>query len=140
MVVGHETLVLLAVRRPHDDAALLEIPGCTPRVTRRFGGALLEAIARGEALAEDDLPVRPRSSRPAIPAAVRRRADALRAWRTAAATRLGLDPGFLFPQRLIDRLAADPPADLAALAQVEGMRRWRTELLGEEVLRVPKLG
>jgi ribonuclease D len=67
---------------------------------------------------------------------VRRRADALRAWRADAAKRVGLDPGFLLPQRLIDRLAADPPADRGALEAVEGMRRWRVDLSGDEILQV----
>ena len=65
---------------------------------------------------------------------MRRRADALRAWRTQASKAIGLDPGVLFPQRLIDRLAASPPADLAALRQVEGVRDWRVELFGLALL------
>lgn len=137
-ILGHETLVLLAARQPRDEGALSTIPGCTPKVVGRFGAMVLEAIARGEAVPEDALPVRRRTSRPAVPGAVRRRSEALRAWRGVVAERLGLDPGFIFPQRLIDRLAADPPVDVAALAQVEGARRWRAELLGEEALRVLK--
>ncbi len=139
-ILGHETLVLLSAGRPRDEAELRAIPGCSPRVVGRFGAAVLEAIARGAALPASERPVRPRSSRPAVPAAVRRRAEALRAWRGAAAHRLGLDPGFFFPQRLIDRLAADPPPDIAGLARIEGIRRWRAELCGEEVLRLLKTG
>ena len=45
-----------------------------------------------------------------------------------------LDPGFLLPQRLIDRLAADPPADRHGLEVVEGMRRWRVDVCGDEIL------
>src|SRR5207237_785047 len=48
---------------------------------------------------------------------------------------LALDPGVLFPQRLIDRLAADPPRDLAALEQVDGVRRWRVEVFGPDLLK-----
>jgi ribonuclease D len=134
MIVGHETLVLLAVRRPRTEEELLTIPGCTPKVVRRFGAACLEAIGRGETAPEDDLPERPRVPRPSVPARVRRRTEVLRAWRTAAAKRFELDPGFLLPQRLIDRLAAEAPADPAALAAVDGMRRWRAELFGQEIV------
>jgi ribonuclease D len=67
---------------------------------------------------------------------VRRRIENLRAWRTKAALALGLDPGFFFPQRLIDRLAGDPPADAEALANTEGVRRWRAEVGGPELLQV----
>jgi len=46
-----------------------------------------------------------------------------------------LDAGVIFPQRLIDRLAHDPPRDFDALARVEGVGRWRAELFGAELLR-----
>ncbi|OGK79226.1 MAG: hypothetical protein A2X52_19360 [Candidatus Rokubacteria bacterium GWC2_70_16] len=136
MVLGHETLVALAARRPADAAALLQIPGCTDKVVRRHGAALLGAIARGLSLPEEALPERNRQPRPVVLASVRRRAEALRGWRSEAAKRLGLDPGFLLPQRLIDRLAAEPPVAAGALAAVDGLRRWRASLMGEEVLRL----
>ncbi|PYM36410.1 MAG: hypothetical protein DME17_10130, partial [Candidatus Rokuibacteriota bacterium] len=70
----------------------------------------------------------------AVSAAVRRRVQALRAWRAAAAERLALDPGVLLPGRLIERLAEAAPADLAALAAVEGLRRWRVQEFGPVLL------
>lgn len=134
MILGHDTLVRLAARRPHDATELLEVPGCTHKVVRRVGELVIEAVRRADALPPEALPDRPRTSRPGVPAAVRRRSDSLRAWRGEASRRLGLDPGFLLPQRLIDRLAAEPPVDLDGLAGVDGMRRWRTDLVGREVL------
>ena len=89
--------------------------------------------ARGEP-PESELPVRPRRPRPSPPAPVRRRAEALRTWRAAACRQLGLEPGLVLPQRLIDRLAADPPHDLLALAEMDGFRHWRAALFGPEVL------
>jgi hypothetical protein len=40
----------------------------------------------------------------------------------------------LLPQRLIDLLAASPPGDRVALVQVPGLRRWRVEAFGPEIL------
>ncbi len=136
MIVGNESLVALAAKRPKSADEILAVPGCSQSVVRRAGAAILEAVARGESLGADALPVRRPAPRPAISAAVRRRADALRAWRTKAAQEIGLDPGVLFPQRVIDRLAADPPRDLVGLEQVEGVRRWRVKLFGDDLLRV----
>ena len=134
MIVGNESLVELAKRLPHDADAVLSVAGCTPPVVRRAGAAILEAVARGEAVPEADLPVYRPAPRPHVSAPVRRRAEALRAWRTKASKEIGLDPGVLFPQRLIDRLAAAPPADLAALRQVDGVRAWRVSLFGPALL------
>src|SRR6266545_2922875 len=72
---------------------------------------------------------------PNVPAAVRRRAEAVRVWRAKAAKELGLDPGVLFPQRLIDRLAAEPPRDREALERVDGVRHWRAALFGPDLLK-----
>src|SRR6266508_2852099 len=131
----HEALVALAAARPHTLEEVLAVPGCSPRVVQRVGRAILEAVARGEAVSEAELPSRRPPPRPQVPAVMRRRADALRAWRGKAARELGLDPGVLFPQRLIDRLAGEPPRDLAALEQVDGVRRWRVKLSGLELLK-----
>jgi hypothetical protein len=40
----------------------------------------------------------------------------------------------LLPNRLISAVAGAGPRDLAALARVEGVRRWRVETLGAELL------
>jgi len=135
MIVGHETLVALAAARPHTLEEVLAVPGCSPRVVQRAGTAILEAIARGEAVPEAELPARRSSPRPHVPAATRHRAEALRIWRGHAARELALDPGVLLPQRVIDRLAAEPPRDLVELEQVEGVRRWRVKLFAAELLR-----
>lgn len=135
MILGNESLVALAAKRPHSNEDILAVPGCTVNVLRRAGAAILEAVARGEAVPEDELPVRRPAPRPNVPVAVRRRAEALRAWRGLAAKELGLDPGVLFPQRLIDRLAAEPPAGRRALEQVDGVRRWRVERFGDALLK-----
>ena len=136
MIVGNESLVALAAKRPRTTEDVLAVPGCSQSVVRRAGAAILDAVARGESLAADELPVRRPAPRPVFSAAVRRRAEALRAWRAKAAQDIALDPGVLFPQRVIDRLAADPPRDLAGLEQVEGVRRWRTKLFGGDLLTV----
>jgi ribonuclease D len=136
MIVGNESLVALAAKRPKTAEEILAVPGCSQSVVRRAGAAILDAVARGERLEGDALPVRRPAPRPVISAAVRRRAEALRAWRANAAREIGLEPGVLFPQRIIDRLAADPPQSLEALEQVEGVHRWRVKLFGDELLRL----
>jgi ribonuclease D len=136
MIVGNESLVALAAKRPKSADDILAIPGCTQSVLRRVGEAILEAVARGERVPDHALPIRRPAARPAVPAAVRRRAEALRAWRAKAARELALDPGVFFPQRVIDRLAAEPPRDLAGLEQAEGVRRWRAKLFGDDLLRL----
>lgn len=134
-IVSDETLVRLAQVRPRDRAALAAVPGCTARVIERWGAPFLEALSRADALGETELPALPRSSsRPALPPVVRRRIEALRRWRGAAADRVGLDPGLLLPNRLIGAIAESGPRDRDELLRVDGVRRWRAELIGPEIL------
>lgn len=135
MILGNEVLVALAALKPRDSNSMLTVKGCTINVVRRAGEAILAAVERGLAVPESDLPVRRPNPRPRIPGAVQRRSEALRAWRVEAAKRVELDAGVIFPQRLIDRLAQEPPCDVDALARVEGVGRWRAELFGAELLR-----
>lgn len=134
MIMGNEVLVALAALKPGDAAAILTVKGCTANVVRRAGEAILAAVERGMAVPDAELPVRRPNPRPRISGAVQRRSEALRAWRVEAAKRVELDAGVIFPQRLIDRLAQDPPRDVNALAQVEGVGRWRAELFGAELM------
>jgi ribonuclease D len=133
-IVGDDVLRKLAEAAPDSPAAMAEVPGCTPRVVGRWGPAFLDAVARGRAVPESALPELPRHPRPPGDPAAARRAEALKAWRTPAAERYGLDPGVLLPNRLISVIAGAGPRDLGSLAAVDGVRRWRVETLGVELL------
>ncbi len=133
-VFNDDVLVRLAVAAPPDREPLAAVAGMTPRVIARWGNEVLAAIARGLALPESDLPMLERRPRPNVPAAVRRRIESLRVWRTEATPRFGLEPGVLFPNRLISTVADAAPRDADSLARVEGFRRWRVEAFGSEIL------
>jgi ribonuclease D len=133
-VLSEELLVRLATAAPSDDDTLAQVSGITPRLAARWGTAILAAVARGRALPESALPRPERRPRPVVPGSVSRRVERLRLWRTAAAPRLGLDPGLLLPNRLIRAVAEAGPRDLEALGAVEGIRRWRVSELGAELL------
>jgi ribonuclease D len=133
-IISNEILVLVAATLPRDEAALATIPGFTPRAVERWGAAVLSAVELALELPESELPVLTRAPRPHIDGPTRRRIEALRVWRSTAAPRLGLDPGVVLPNRLIGEVARVAPRDRAQLARVEGLRQWRTDVLGHEIL------
>ena len=67
---------------------------------------------------------------------VDRAANGGRQWRKDAAPRFGLEPGLLLPNRLITTVALASPRDPAALATLDGVRRWRAEIMGAEIVAV----
>lgn len=135
-ILGNEAMVGIAGEKPRRPQDLRRIPGCSPKVIQRYGEGIIAAIARADSIPAAELPTVPRPKKPRVPPAVQRRIEALGRWRARKAEGLGLDPGLLLPRRLIEQLAEQDPLDRQALARIEGLRRWRIETFGSEILEV----
>ena len=133
-IVSPQALLALAQAPPLEARQVQRTPGL-PRLARQRADELVAAAARARALPEDRLPRVSREHRPVMAPAVTRRIDALRTWRADAARRLALDVSLVLPQRVLERVAEAAPSDAAGLEQVEGLRRWRVQELGAEMLR-----
>jgi ribonuclease D len=66
--------------------------------------------------------------------------DMLRLWRNAKAKELGLQIGVVFPASLLEHIAATPPADMGELAALPGMRQWRVQEFGAQLLQLLRNG
>jgi ribonuclease D len=133
-VFGDEALLRLVEAAPRDREALAAVPGMTPRMVARWGEAILDAIASAHALPPADLPALEPPRRRHVPGPVSRRVERLRRWRVDAASRFGLEPGVFLPNRLIVTIAEAGPRTLEDLAALEGVRRWRVDAFGGELL------
>lgn len=133
-IAGDEALADLAVQRPRDQQGLAGLRGLSARFKERQAPQVLAALRRGESVPDADLPKRTYVQRERMTHVQSRRIDRLKAWRAGASPRVGLEGGVLLPQRLIERIAIDGPADLDALAKVPGIRRWRIGAFGAEIL------
>lgn len=134
-IVSPQALLALAQTPPREERQVERMPGL-PRMAKQRAKELVAAAERAAALPDDRLPRVPRERPPVVPPAMKRRVDALRAWRTEAAKRLAVDVSVVLPQRLLDKVAEAAPRDASGLACVEGLRRWRVSELGAEMLAV----
>jgi ribonuclease D len=132
-IVDAEVLLELADTLPSTPAA---VGDALARYRRQSGqvGAVLEAIERGLALPESELPARERTGPPGLTRAERARVERLRAWRDEQAARLQLDPAVVMPNRVIERVAVADPRTEDELAAVEDVRRWRVAAWGRALL------
>jgi ribonuclease D len=135
-IMGDDTLLRLAQTAPRDTAELGRVPGCTAYVVGRWGAPILAAVTRGLTAPDSELPAFEHPRRPSGSAVMARRSEALKRWRTAAAERFDLDPGVVLPNRLIAALAEAAPRTRDELAGIDGLRRWRAEAFGAEILAV----
>ncbi|HEY3356352.1 MAG TPA: HRDC domain-containing protein [Polyangia bacterium] len=129
-VLQSATLLALAATPPRTPAELSQAPEA--HRVGRHARALLEAVARGLAVPEAELPQL--APRPRVPVHLRARIAALKAVRAREAERLHLDPALVLPQRLIVRLAEAAPRTLEALLDIGELRRWRIEAFGPSLL------
>jgi ribonuclease D len=133
-VMNPEMLLLLAELQPKEVGALRGIRGISPDQVERRGADLIAAVARGLAVPEADLPRLERTRRPPPDPAFDARLDRLKVVRNAAAERLGLQPGVLCPNGILEGIARKEPANVEAMVEVEGMRRWQVKVLGAELM------
>jgi ribonuclease D len=123
-IVGPEVLLAIAEIPAPTIEDVEDAFASYPRQAREVD-VVFDAITRALELPESELPRREHSTAPAMPAAARRRVEALRLWRTNEAERSKLDPSIVMSQRVLERVALAGPQTLADLASVEGIRRWR---------------
>jgi ribonuclease D len=133
-VLGNETLLELAIKKPSTLEDLETGKGMSPNQVHRYGTHLVQEIHRAMAISDEDLPVYPRESRPHWPKAVIKRINALKKWRDGRAKNLGMEPGFLLNNALINALALKNPGSLKEMEEIPGLKRWHINEFGPEIL------
>jgi ribonuclease D len=131
-VMGNEAIFEIARLHPKTRDELAAIKGVPRGILERHASDLVDAVARGLAVPEADLPRFPRSARwdrdPDFDANVGK----LKAVRDAAAARLKLDPGVLCARERMEAVARRKPKSVEELGEIPELRRWQAEVLGAE--------
>ena len=133
-VFSAETLLEAAEKRPRTIGELTSIKGMTPGQIQRFGDKILAAVASGLALHEDELPRFPPNQREELTDGTKERIKCLKSWRNEESRKLGLEPGVVAPNWLLEGIADANPTTLAELDGITGMRSWQKELYGVDLL------
>lgn len=129
-VVPDDALVTLAQRKPDDAQALREVRGLSDNAARRYGDALLDAVARGLDVPRAEQPRPPKGHR--ADDAEQARLDLAQALLKGRGLEAQIDPGLVSNRAGVERLvAAGADADPEAHALLQG---WRGAFVGEAVL------
>jgi ribonuclease D len=135
-VVGNDVLVNIARALARDARQVARVDGVAASVADRYGAELGAAVQRALALAERELPQRRRPPRrPPPDPDFDARVEQLKRVRDAAAATLGLERGFLMPRQQLEAIARLRPRTREELMEVEDMRRWQVEALGDRLLQ-----
>ena len=131
-VMSDQILFILSQEQPH---TLDSLP-LNPNQTRRFGAAILAAIARGRVAPVPQPPARRTNGEGRPDPEVAARYDRLRAWRTKRATARGVDLDVILNNETLMAVARACPADMDALAALGVLRSWKLAEYGPELLTI----
>lgn len=129
-VMANEVLFDAVKTLPRTKDALAKLKGMPRGILERAAGDLLDAIARGLAVPEAELPKFPKAPRWDRDPEFDHKVGALKAVRDAAATRLDIDPGVLCSRERLEAVARLLPREVEALTAIPEFRRWQIAELG----------
>jgi len=134
-VMNNPLLLALAQARPRSLRRLLDVPGFSPRMSRRLGERVLGALARARELPPiHELPVLPKKDGTEGMSEVEIELyERLKAWRRDVAEEWGIESSYLLNRHVMARLALARPLDRAGLAAA-GLEPWQVERLGDGLL------
>ena len=138
-VIGNEALFEIARSAPRSRQGLGEIKGVPRGILENRGADILEAVDRGLAVPDAQLPRFPKSPRWDRDPDFDTRVSALRAARDAAAQRLDLDPGVLCPRDRLEAIARRAPSNLEEMAEIPELRKWQIIEMGSSFLEAVKV-
>jgi ribonuclease D len=135
-VLSADTLMEVAESRPRSLHDLSLVKGMTSGQIQRHGAAILSAVEKGLATAEQNLPRFPRSAKKEVQERVKERLKMLKSWRERYCSTLGLEPGLLAPNWILEEIAETDGAVKDELDGIAGMREWQKGLYGAELARL----
>jgi ribonuclease D len=132
-VLPDDVVAGLAVLKPAQLEDLGQLRRLDAGMKRQLGPAILQAVARGQALDEAELPQRP--NRPSAPAR-----DGLVSLLSAAIAEIARDaalpPSLLVPRAALERVAREVPADRASFERALALQPWRLALVAAPLWRL----
>jgi len=134
-VVANDVLLEISRAQPASTDALAAIKGMPRGMVDRAGRDVLDAVRRGLAVPDAELPRFPRSARWDKDPEFDDKVGRLKAVRDAAAARLDLDPGVLGSRERLEAVARLVPRSVDDLAAIPELRRWQIAELGEAFVK-----
>ena len=134
-VVANDVLLEISRAHPASTDALATIKGMPRGMVERAGRDVLDAVRRGLAVPDAELPRFARSARWDKDPEFDDKVGRLKAVRDAAAVRLDLDPGVLGSRERLEAVARLVPRSVEELAAIPELRRWQIAEMGEAFVK-----
>lgn len=137
-VVADAPLIEAVARHPRSADELADIKGFPKGLARESGAALVRAFDAVLAMPEDALEPYPRNRRRGTgrpPPELETTVERLKEVRNRRAEAIGLPRGTLLANAVLEAIARAEPRTDAELLAIEGMRRWKADVVGADLLQ-----
>ena len=132
-IISNASLMTLSMEKPETIEQILRIKALSKRQVEMYGSFCVQAITKAMELEDEQLPIYPRIKRPKRDFKVENRITKLKKMREQLSIFIGIEPGFLLNNALISSIALQKPANPAQLLNIEHVRNWQVENIGEEI-------
>jgi ribonuclease D len=134
-IMSSQSLLALATHRPRAIETMVSIKALSKKQADMYGELCQKAISSALALSHGELPSYPKTRMPRKNPAVIERINRLKKMREKLCITIGMEPGFLINNTLISAIAFENPRSQEALGNMETIRNWQREALGEEIIK-----
>lgn len=133
-IISNASITTLYINKPETIDQILEIKALSKRQVDMYGSFCVQAITKAMELEDEQLPLYPRTKRAKRDFKVEKRIIRLKKMREKLSISMGIEPGFLLNNALISSIALQKPANSAQLLNIEHVRHWQVENIGENIL------
>ena len=133
-IISNASITTLYINKPETIDQILEIKALSKRQVDLYGSFCVQAITKAMELEDEQLPLYPRTKRAKRDFKVEKRIIRLKKMREKLSISMGIEPGFLLNNALISSIALQKPANSAQLLNIEHVRHWQVENIGENIL------
>ncbi len=137
-ILGNETIRELAERNPSTSGELSAISGLSAKLVERYGKGILQAVRRGRELPPSAIPSFTRKRRPERSERQESTLKRLKEWRTKKSAELGMEPGIMVNNSLLEELADASDEMLTEVSGMQGLKKWHLSAFGEELFNILK--
>ncbi len=133
-VMSAESINKMTRELPKSMGQLQRTRALSPRQIKMYGENCIKAILKGLETEENDLPRYPKKKAPDFCPEIPDRIKALKNMRVNASKSTGIEPGFLLSNATITAVANAFPENKKELEQIDILRKWQIDILGEEII------
>ncbi len=134
-IISSQSILGLTSHRPLTIEKMIDIKALSRKQAGMYGHLCEQAISSALALPHQELPSYPKIAMPRKDPKVLERIQRLKKMREKLSLSIGMEPGFLINNNLITTLAFANPCTREALEQINEIRNWQRQALGEEIIK-----